>query len=761
MSKQLIDLIDRLFDKIVSQAEKGQYKKALETIEKAEKLSEKANRPELLCQTLMFKGKALLALNRQEEALVEFQGMMELAIPLFLDDPEDTDSQYFVYNSIGFTVKTLEEIEDISKTQEFLSRNEKYFGKTFDAFEKLIAKEPDNFEYIVNYLKTLENVRGYYMRAQQFEKQVPVMGRIVKYYGKIFEIRSKKEELFNKLDKLIGEFKTYCFVFWKPEEAKEIFSQAEEVYRKVLEKEPMNRLAFRGLISLYEEFGDLYSRVGDIEKTEETYLKAFEALDEKIRKQPGDISTLRKQSEILQTLSRFFSQKNETEKAGQYAEKALEILKELPGKKPEDLDYQSDISDDFTELGELFGEIGDIEHAKECRMQEIDIYRNIHEKDPENLVSVANIAATFDQIGHLHANRGEIKPAKQYYERGIETYEKLLESDPENLEYEIGIANSLNYIGELYASLEPETASHYFEKALAINEKAVKLYPESTDYMKELIYTLKNIVTLNIEQKQYESAIQAHERITELHLEMIRKNPGDSAYEKDLGNARSGFGLLLERAEKPELAKQQYSKAAEAFRQILQNEEEESLAKDLLAMNLRMQITLLTHAKKHNLAKEYLDLVRDYYEKLYENDPENPKNWKDFSDIRLLEGILQESMKNYGIAIERYESIFPILTKHLGPDTEKLEYQAKVNIVYLQLGIVYFSANELEKSKEAFEKALSINAKLIEKDPESPVYVRDAIVTFEEYAKLLKKLDRNEEAEEYIAKAEKLNTNLE
>ena len=118
-------------------------------------------------------------------------------------------------------------------------------------------------------------------------------------------------------------------------------------------------------------------------------------------------------------------------------------------------------------------------------------------------------------------------------------------------------------------------------------------------------------------------------------------------------------------------------------------------------------------------------------------------------------------MKNYGIAIERYESIFPILTKHLGSDPEKFEYQAKVNIVYLQLGIVYLSANELEKSKEAFEKALSINAQLIEKDPESPVYVRDAIVIYEEYAKLLKKLDRNEEAEEYIAKAEKLMENLE
>jgi hypothetical protein len=63
MSKQLIDSIYRIFDKTVLQAEKEQHKKALENLAKAEKLSEKANRPDLLCQTLMLKGRALFALN--------------------------------------------------------------------------------------------------------------------------------------------------------------------------------------------------------------------------------------------------------------------------------------------------------------------------------------------------------------------------------------------------------------------------------------------------------------------------------------------------------------------------------------------------------------------------------------------------------------------------------------------------------------------------------------------------------------------------
>ena len=140
------------------------------------------------------------------------------------------------------------------------------------------------------------------------------------------------------------------------------------------------------------------------------------------------------------------------------------------------------------------------------------------EKDPDDLLSIENVAATFDQIGHLYARRKEKESAKYYYEQGIEIYEKLLESDPGNIDNEIDLADSFNYIGELYKFLEPEIARNYFEKALSINEKAVKLFPESTKYKEDLIYTLKNLASLNIGQDQDENAIPLHERITELSL---------------------------------------------------------------------------------------------------------------------------------------------------------------------------------------------------------------------------------------------------
>jgi tetratricopeptide (TPR) repeat protein len=760
MSKQLVDRVHRIFDNVYSQIDKGQNKKALENLAKAEKLLEKAYMPEFLSQTLMLKGRALRASGKREEALAEFQRMFELCVPHFLEDPANIDFQYLVYNALGFSAKTLMEIENISETKEHFYWNEKYFEKIVDAYEGLLAEDPDNFEYITNSLKALENIMAYHIEAEQYEKYAYFMGIIAQNYGKAFKIEPDNEELFDKMDAHIRGFIRYCLRFRKPEEAKAVIEQLEKIYREILEKEPGNSLAFDNLISLYEEAGDMYASLGDTEITEETLLGALKLLEDRLQMQPGDISIILNQSEILQVISRSFYEEEECEKANQYAKKAFEILKELHGKELEDLYFLYDISDDFIELGKMFRDTSDIEHAIEARMKEIEIYENINEKDPEDLETVVDMAAALDQIGHLYTEERKTEQAKHYYEQAIETYKKLIESDPGNFDYEIGIADSYDFIGELYKSPEPETARIYFEKALAINEKVVKLFPESTEYKEDLIYTLKNISSFYIEQKQFESAIQLLERITELRREIAAENLGLYKYEKSLGYSYGDLGLLFEKVEKPELAKQQYSKAADVFRNILKNEEDPTV-KQMLALELQMQVAIFTHLKKHLIAKEYLDLARDYYENLYKIDPGKPENWQGVLEIRSLNGLLQESIKDYGMAAESFESLFPILQKQIDSDPENLIYQARANLAYTQLGRVYLLASEYEKSKEAFEKALSISAKLLEKDLENPFYMESVAATFEEYAELLKKLDLTEEAEEYIKKAEALNEKLE
>ncbi len=79
-----------------------------------------------------------------------------------------------------------------------------------------------------------------------------------------------------------------------------------------------------------------------------------------------------------------------------------------------------------------------------------------------------------------------------------------------------------------------------------------------------------------------------------------------------------------------------------------------------------------------------------------------------------------------------------------------------MSVLHTQLGIAYHLAGEYDKSKEAFEKSMPINAKLLDEEPENFLYMGGAVVTFTEYSKLLTSLGRKEDAEEYAAKADEL-----
>ncbi len=308
-------------------------------------------------------------------------------------------------------------------------------------------------------------------------------------------------------------------------------------------------------------------------------------------------------------------------------------------------------------------------------------------------------------------------------------------------------------------NLELENAQKYYEKSLGIIENLVQMYPENDIYRENLICTLKDVEAFAVRQKQYESAIKHRERITELSFQIASENPKDRDYKKELALSHEELGMLFEKVGKPELAKQQYSKSANVYRNILQDKNEEDIVKDLLAMGFQRQATVFMHDKKYGLAKEYLALVRDYYEDLYEKAPEKPENWKRVCEIRILNGILHENLGNYDVAIPIYESVFPILNKHLESDPDNLEYQSIMSVLETQLGITYHSTGEYEKSKKAFEKSILLNTQILEEDPENFLNLGAAAITFTEYSKLLTDMGK-EEAEEYAAKADKIKEKL-
>lgn len=752
MSRQAIDSAMRILGSIPDLIEKGDYTQAFEKAEKAEKLAEKAKVPDIIHWALMAKGEALDAASRLEEAVESYEKALDLSTDLFLEDTENIRNQKIVYDTIGKLGKTLDELDNVTKAQQVCIKAEKRFEKVLAAYEKLLANNPENSEYLSSYLKTMGNVWACYVVAKDLEKQIPLVPGIVQAYGKIIESQPEDLELFLRLDSLVNKFGEACLEDGLFEEAKRVYEQVHVVYKNIYEKYPENPLALNFLIFSYDYFGKLYAEMGEMDKVEGCYSQALELAEERLRKNPEDLSTIMNRGKIYLDLGIHFSEAGELKKANFYSEKALVNLEGLIGKRPDEPEYRYHLARAFNELAGVFRDIPSLEKAKQCYLREIEIYESLIESEIDETDNELSIAETFGQIATLYAEAEDTEGAKEYYEKEVDIYKRLFSEFPEETEYEIYIADTFNELGDLYFEEEEISARQYYEKALVIAEKAVEQAPKDSLSLSTLIQILKNLSDLNKVHHHYEAAIPFQKRVLELQLEILKIFPRHWNHIRNLGNAFSELGLLFEKVGDIKQAEQLHSKAVETFSEILFGREDSSTRKRL-ATEIQLRGSIYLRSKRYISAKPYLELARKYYESACEQEPNSLSSLDGLFSVLYETGLLHYGMGNFEEAIKSYKNAFLIMDRLIEVYPKGFNPQMKVTELYIGLGMSYSALNEYEKSREAFEKALAINAELLENNPENVFYLEDKAIILEEYANLLQKTGQNEEAEAYKAKS--------
>ena len=752
MSRQAIDSVARILGAVPSLIEKGDYTQAFEKAEKAQKLAEKAKVPDLINWALMAKGEALAAACRLEEALDTYESALGFSSDLFFKDTGDVRHQELLYDTIGKLGKILDELDSVTTAEQVCKRAEKYFEKALIEYERLLANNPDNSEYLFNYLKTMGNIWACYVVAEDLEKQIPLLPGIVKAYGKIIESDPEDPENFFRLDNIVKKFGEACLEDGRFEEAKQVYEQVHAVYKNIHKKYPENPLALNFLLFSYDYVGKLYAEIWEMDKVEDYYSQALELIEEQLRKNPEELSIIMNRGKIFQDLGILFSEAGELEKAKLYYEKALVNFEGLIGKRPEDPEYLYHLSGTFNGLAGAFRDISSVEKAKECYLHEIGIYESLIESEIDEIDNELSIAETFNQIANLYSEVPDAESAKEYYEKEMEIYERLFSEFPEETDYELFIAEALNELGDLYFETEEITARQYYEKALAIAEKAVEQAPKESFSLSDLIQTLKNLADLNKVHKHYEAAIPFQQRVLKLQLDILEKFPENWMHIRDVGNAFSELGLLFEKVGDLKQAEQFHSKAVETFSEVIFGGEDPDTRRRLVT-EIQLRGYVYLSSKRYISAKPYLELARKYYESTSEQEPNNFRALDGLFSVLYETGLLHYGMENFEEAIESYKTAFLVLDRLTEVSPKKSEPQTKAARLYVGLGMSYSALNEYEKSKEAFEKALATNAELLEKEPENVFYLEDRAITLEEYANLLLKTGRNAEAEAYKAES--------
>ncbi|AKB28445.1 hypothetical protein MSSIT_1726 [Methanosarcina siciliae T4/M] len=272
MSKQTEDLLVRTLNDVSSLFGKERYKKALEKLDKAEKLAEKTKRTDILCRVLLQKGAIMTAMGKPDEG----QDLYDKALDIFrtsdLNEPESSVLKSTLSN-------TFSELARHFKMTDNLENAEKCYMNEIKVYEILLEKDPeyeDSNQEIARIFKAIGDLYEYF-RPEEMDPETERQ-----YYEKILDIREKAFELLPDSETYIyglahalGNLVDYYIIRQDYESAIQLQERVVEVMEELIDL-LANWKDLKAKSNTYDKLGSLYAEIGQEELAQEQYSKALE-----------------------------------------------------------------------------------------------------------------------------------------------------------------------------------------------------------------------------------------------------------------------------------------------------------------------------------------------------------------------------------------------------------------------------------------------------------------------------------------------------
>jgi len=765
VSRRLQDSANRLFNKASVFIEKGEYEKALKSLEEVNKLMKKEKDPEISFQSLFLKGQAMSEAGDPERAMEFYGDALKFIELLFSEEAGKEDYHEFVSNTIEEIRSSLLELNDEKRAKELLKPMKKQFGGIVRTFEGLVESNPEDREYLSVFLGVIGSMVLCYWTGRLMDETVEFFDKKIEVYEKIFELEPGEEDLLRDFDEDVEIYGLLFRNHWYPEEAEGSYLRAAGIYRKVIENEPKNNMAEYYLSYTYSYLGDLYSGKENLEKAEQYYKEAVELMEKGYKEFPEDHAYAISLARLYEGFGTAFSESEEPEKSITNYTRAREVYRDLIINHPSEFAYNKNIAMYLDKLGDLFSKIGEIEDAELCYKDQLGIYENLHDEDPDDLNPILGISDTFSKLGDLFAKHGETEKARGYYEKEIEVYESLLEEEPDAPDYMACKAEIQVAIGKLYLENDPETARKYFEEAFPVLEKALELEPGEKVHYLRFRKVLNNFINLFKKIEDYEKAVETYSKLLAVQKRMIDLNPEERGYEKELAATYTTLSFL--HSEKGDIEQEAHYQrlAFDIYEKILKEAPDDPLflqgfVNELYFNRLSLDFRAKTRGEESDIARNYLELAKKAEEKLRAIKPEKREEQELYAEINEKMGISYREREMYREAIEELERSLAIRKKLHENYPKNENYITVLEGTFYQMGLTFLAKTDMEKAKEAFEEAMNLNAKLLESDPEDFDFLARSSMILDKYSNVLEKMGETEEAAKYRSKAEQINADL-
>ena len=272
MSRQAEDLMVRTLSDASSLFGKERYKKALEKLDKAEKLAEKTKRTDILCRVLLQKGAVMNSMGKPDEGQDLYDKALDIYRTSNLNEQESSVLKHTLSN-------TFSELARHFKMADSIENAEKCYLNEIKVYEILLEKDPEDEDSNLEIARVFKAIGDLYEYFKP-EKMDPETER--QYYEKILDIREKAFELLPDSETYIydlahalGKLVDYYIIRQDYKSAIQFQERVVEVMEELIDL-LANWKDLKAKSNAYDKLGSLYAEIGEEELAQEQYSKALE-----------------------------------------------------------------------------------------------------------------------------------------------------------------------------------------------------------------------------------------------------------------------------------------------------------------------------------------------------------------------------------------------------------------------------------------------------------------------------------------------------
>lgn len=272
MSRQAEDLMVRTLSDASSLFGKERYKKALEKLDKAEKLAEKTKRTDILCRVLLQKGAVMNSMGKPDEGQDLYDKALDIYRTSNLNEQESSVLKHTLSNTFSELAKHFKMVDSIENA-------EKCYLNEIKVYEILLEKDPEDEDSNLEIARVFKAIGDLY---EYFKPEEMDLETERQYYEKILDIREKAFELLPDSETYIydlahalGKLVDYYITRQDYKSAIQFQERVVEVMEELIDL-LANWKDLKAKSNAYDKLGSLYAEIGEEELAQEQYSKALE-----------------------------------------------------------------------------------------------------------------------------------------------------------------------------------------------------------------------------------------------------------------------------------------------------------------------------------------------------------------------------------------------------------------------------------------------------------------------------------------------------